>query len=176
MDNSVFVERLKRLRAENNMSQKEFSDLVGVTQQTLSGYETGKMKPPFDVLVNIAKSTRVSLDWLCGLSDRMNPDDEYKLYSDVFRQLIVLGAKSGMGVSTAHISGKDQSVIIYPDTVAQKFLPGWGKMLELMRSDVIDYELYLSWADAYLDKFKVSQYDIYDLEEWLALQDLADNR
>lgn len=172
MNNSVFVERLKRLRAEKNMSQKEFSDLVGITQQTLSGYETGKMKPPFEVLVNISKNTSVSLDWLCGLSDRMKPDDEYELYSDVFRQLIVLGAKSGIGVSSAHIAGREQSVIMYPDTVAQKFLPGWGKMLELMRSDVIDYELYLSWAEAYLDKFKVSQHDINGIEEWLSLQDL----
>ena len=51
----IVKEKLKEIRNDNKMTQKEFSDFVGISQQTLSGYENGKMfgevaeRPPFFV-------------------------------------------------------------------------------------------------------------------------------
>ena len=47
-------------------TQKEFSELLGIPQPTLSAYESGRNKPTIDVVINIAEKCNVSIDWLCG--------------------------------------------------------------------------------------------------------------
>ena len=64
---NVFGERLRSLRiVKKNLSQKEFAQKLGIPQPTLSAYESGKIKPTVDALINIAEKCGVSLDWLCG--------------------------------------------------------------------------------------------------------------
>ena len=65
-DNS-FGLRLRMLRTMNgNKSQKDFAAELGIPQPTLSAYESGKIKPTVDVLINISNKCNVSMDWLCG--------------------------------------------------------------------------------------------------------------
>ena len=45
----IFANRIKQLRKSLGMTQKDFSEYIGVKQQTLSGYERGIMKPPLDI-------------------------------------------------------------------------------------------------------------------------------
>ena len=53
-DNS-FGLRLRMLRTMNgNKSQKDFAAELGIPQPTLSAYESGKIKPTVDVLINIS--------------------------------------------------------------------------------------------------------------------------
>jgi transcriptional regulator with XRE-family HTH domain len=64
---NVFGERLRALRRiRNNISQKEFALELGTPQPTLSSYESGKIKPTIDAIINIADKCGVSMDWLCG--------------------------------------------------------------------------------------------------------------
>lgn len=64
---NIFGERLKQFRTQNlKISQKEFSEIIGIPQSTLSSYESGKIKPTIDVVINISKTFSVSVDWLCG--------------------------------------------------------------------------------------------------------------
>lgn len=64
---NVFGERLKNLRSVlMKMTQKEFSEFMGIPQPTLSSYESGRNKPTIDVVINIANKCNVSVDWLCG--------------------------------------------------------------------------------------------------------------
>ena len=64
---NVFGERLRALRRiRNNTSQKEFAVELGIPQPTLSSYESGKIKPTIDAIINIADKCGVSMDWLCG--------------------------------------------------------------------------------------------------------------
>ena len=55
----VFSKRIKELRMSLEMTQKEFSEYVGIKQQTLSGYERGIMKPPLDIAKEIAEKCNV---------------------------------------------------------------------------------------------------------------------
>lgn len=71
MENNVFSKRLRLLRLSKEKSQKEFSDLVGIPQPTMSAYETGRNKPTIDALMTIAEKCEVSIDWLCG-RDQVN--------------------------------------------------------------------------------------------------------
>ena len=64
---NVFGERLKTLRTINkNMTQKEFTELIGIPQPTLSAYESGRNKPAIDAVISIANKCNVSVDWMCG--------------------------------------------------------------------------------------------------------------
>ncbi len=64
---NILGERLRMLRSmRGNISQKAFAQEMGLPQPTLSSYESGKIKPTIDVIVNIAEKCGVSLDWLCG--------------------------------------------------------------------------------------------------------------
>lgn len=64
---NIFGERLKRLQMRDSIkSQKDFAQELGIPQPTLSAYESGKIKPTIDAIINIADKTGVSIDWLCG--------------------------------------------------------------------------------------------------------------
>lgn len=69
--------RIKELRDMMNLSRKEFADLVGVTQSSLSLYERGEVTPSAEVLLKIAQNCNVSLDWLCD--NRNNVSDPLTL-------------------------------------------------------------------------------------------------
>ena len=77
-DLSLFGQRIKKLRQELGLSQRDFAEKIGVTASALSSYEKGQKNPSVNVAVNISSSFRVSLDWLCGLKkedSRFHQDD-----------------------------------------------------------------------------------------------------
>lgn len=68
MHESSIAEKIKELRTDLKMNQKNFAESIGIKQSTLSSYENGVVTPSNDVLLTIAKKFNVSLDWLFGLS------------------------------------------------------------------------------------------------------------
>ena len=62
----IFSERLKELRLEKDLSQKEVADLVHVNRVTYTNWERGKREPSFENLVKLADLLEVSLDSLFG--------------------------------------------------------------------------------------------------------------
>ena len=65
----TLAKRLKELRIENNYSQKEIAELMGIAQVTYSHYELGRRSVSIQNLVKIAQIYNVSVDYLLGLSD-----------------------------------------------------------------------------------------------------------
>lgn len=65
----LFSQRLKDLRKQRNLSQKEFSDVLGISPVTLSHYENKKREPDLERLFSLCKRLKVSADYLLGLSD-----------------------------------------------------------------------------------------------------------
>lgn len=63
------MERLKQLREAKNYTQQWLSMQVGVSQETISGYEIGKAVPPADMLVKLADVLHTSVDYLLGRTD-----------------------------------------------------------------------------------------------------------
>lgn len=66
---SIFSERIKQLRKEKSLLQKDIADQVGVTLRAYQYYEYSQKEPTLSVLVNIADYFNVSLDYLVGRSD-----------------------------------------------------------------------------------------------------------
>lgn len=61
--------RLKLLRESKNMTQLRLGMKLGVSQETISGYEIGKTVPPADMLVKLADTLNTSVDYLLGRTD-----------------------------------------------------------------------------------------------------------
>ena len=72
------------------MTQQEFSKYIGIKQQTLSGYERGIMKPPLDIAKNIAEKCHISIDWLCGLSNKKTSSNIPQTLADIFEILFLV--------------------------------------------------------------------------------------
>ena len=65
----MLSKRLKELRIENNYSQYEIANLIGIAQVTYSHYELGRRSISIQNLVKSAKIYNVSTDYLLGISD-----------------------------------------------------------------------------------------------------------
>jgi transcriptional regulator with XRE-family HTH domain len=61
--------RLKKLRNERGLTQKELSKVLSVTSETLSKYELNKSSPSDPIKVAIAQFFDISLDYLLGVVD-----------------------------------------------------------------------------------------------------------
>ena len=63
---SSFGNRLKALRENHNLSQKEFANILNIANSTLSQYESDKRVPSDEVKIQIAKYFNVTTDYLLG--------------------------------------------------------------------------------------------------------------
>jgi len=63
-----FGNRLKDLRIQNKLTQKEVSEKLVVSRATIGKYETEQAYPDFEKLVALANLYNCSTDYLLGLS------------------------------------------------------------------------------------------------------------
>ena len=63
------AKRLKHLRENKNLSQRQLAKLLNVAPSTLAMYEVNKREPDFDTLKTIANFFSVSTDYLLGITD-----------------------------------------------------------------------------------------------------------
>lgn len=69
-----FNEILKNLRKNNNLTQKEFGEHIGLSKAVVSKYENGIGYPTFDVLIRIAAYFGVTTDYLLGVANGKTVD------------------------------------------------------------------------------------------------------
>lgn len=62
----VFSVRLKELRLQHGLTQKELAEQIGIKQNSYSDWENGECKPNYEKLEKLADFFDVSLDWLFG--------------------------------------------------------------------------------------------------------------
>ncbi len=62
------TDNLKRLRKDYSLTQDEVADIISKDRSSVAKYESGKALPPIDILKQLAKLYRVSVDELCGIS------------------------------------------------------------------------------------------------------------
>lgn len=67
--NFIFPKRLKKLRKEKELTQKEIAPLLGIKQNTYSDWETGKSEPNLENVVKLAEILGITTDFLLGVSD-----------------------------------------------------------------------------------------------------------
>lgn len=62
--------RVKDLREDHDMLQKDVAKLLGISQQYYSEYEKGNRTIPIGHLITLAKYYGTSIDYIVGLSDK----------------------------------------------------------------------------------------------------------
>ena len=61
--------RIKEIRIENKLTQKQMGDILSVSQDTVSLWETGKSLPTAEFLISMAKNFNVTVDYILCLTD-----------------------------------------------------------------------------------------------------------
>ena len=64
MQNNVFGKRLRELRIERELTQRQLGEVLNVWNQTVSFWESGSREPDLDTLVKIAHYFEISIDEL----------------------------------------------------------------------------------------------------------------
>ena len=64
--------RIRDLREDRDLKQKDLADFLQCTQVCYSYYENGQRDIPTDVLIKLAEFYNTSIDFLLGQTD--NPD------------------------------------------------------------------------------------------------------
>jgi len=59
--------KIKELRIQCGLTQKQLATKIGVATNTVSQYESGKYKTSIDVLANLAVELDTTTDYLLGL-------------------------------------------------------------------------------------------------------------
>lgn len=65
--------RLRDLREDADLTQKELAEMLHVRQNTYSQYENGQRQIPIESLISVARFYGVSVDYLLGLTDVRTP-------------------------------------------------------------------------------------------------------
>ena len=69
MEEVAIDNKLKLARVENDLTQSQLADMVGVTRQTIGLIEAGTYNPALKLCLMLARATRKSLDelfWIKG--------------------------------------------------------------------------------------------------------------
>jgi len=62
-------ERIRDLREDRDLKQRQLSDYLHCSQQVYSNYELGQRDIPTQVLIDLANFYNVSIDYLLGQTD-----------------------------------------------------------------------------------------------------------
>ena len=60
--------KLKDLREDRDIKQKDIAEFLHIKQNTYSQYENGQRQLPIDILIRLAEYYDVSTDYILGLS------------------------------------------------------------------------------------------------------------
>lgn len=63
------ISRIRDLREDNDLKQKDLALYLSVDQSTYSDYENGRINVPIEQLIKIADYYNVSLDYIVGRTE-----------------------------------------------------------------------------------------------------------
>lgn len=65
--------RIRNLREDKDLYQKDVAKMLGISQQYYSEYESGNRAIPVFHLIKLAEFYNVSIDYIVGLTDNTKP-------------------------------------------------------------------------------------------------------
>ncbi|WP_270252580.1 helix-turn-helix domain-containing protein [Lactococcus garvieae] len=66
---ATFTERLKKLRKDKGLTQKDLAQEMNVAQGKISSWENGKLEPNLVMLTQLGHTLESTIDYLLGYSD-----------------------------------------------------------------------------------------------------------
>lgn len=71
-----YYERLRDLREDNDLSQKDIAEILETSHSKISDYENGNIMMRVDKYMKLARYYNISLDYLTGMIDTPRALDE----------------------------------------------------------------------------------------------------
>lgn len=65
--------RIRDLREDKDLSQKEIAKILNMSQTGYSKYEVGTNDVPTKILIQLAQFYNTSIDYILGLTDEIKP-------------------------------------------------------------------------------------------------------
>lgn len=159
--------RLKELRLSLNLTQKEFAEKIGASTVSISSYEIGSKTPSLDMLLTIAETFKVSMDWLCGISDTPNRTGEIKTYSELISSLLSILDNANLDSDIVFLNGPSKydfppspEPFVFPylyinDEQIKTFFREWEDLSRLLHAGTIKQELYQLWLNDKLQSLRI---------------------
>lgn len=83
-------DRIRYLRIKNNLTSKELSKALEISESAVSLYENGKRKPSIELLIKISNYFSVSTDFLLGVDNSTCSIESGTDFSKVLQNAISL--------------------------------------------------------------------------------------
>lgn len=90
--NSTIGERIRYLRLNNNLTAKDLSVILDISESAISLYENGKRKPTIELIMKMADYFNVSTDFILGVSPSNLSNREKVIdvdFSEVLENIII---------------------------------------------------------------------------------------
>lgn len=68
----MLFKRIRELREDHDLKQKDLADILNCSQQVYSNYELGQRDIPTDILIKLSRYYNVSSDYILELKDDPN--------------------------------------------------------------------------------------------------------
>ena len=68
-----YIIRIRNLREDSDKTQQQIADVLGTSQTMYARYERGANEMPLHHIIKLAQFYNVSIDYLCGVTERKNP-------------------------------------------------------------------------------------------------------
>ena len=81
-------EKIKKLRVENNWTQEKFAEMMGVSAQAVSRWETDSSMPDISMLAPIAYTFNVSCDYLLGVDLNSKENDMFRIRKEAWESIV----------------------------------------------------------------------------------------
>ena len=81
-------EKIKKLRVENNWTQEKFAEMMGVSAQAVSRWETDSSMPDISMLAPIAYTFNVSCDYLLGVDLNSKENDIFRIRKEAWESIV----------------------------------------------------------------------------------------
>ena len=83
--------RIRDLREDADLTQKEIAKMIGISQRGYSHYETGNNDIPTEILIKLAQIYETSTDYILGLSTKRYNEKKTKSHiCEIFIRSITL--------------------------------------------------------------------------------------
>ena len=63
----MYGKRLRDLRQERGLTQKQLAEMLCITQSTVGKYEREELQPNVDIILKICATLEISSDYLLGI-------------------------------------------------------------------------------------------------------------
>ncbi len=174
----MFAERLKQLRNELGKTQKQFADFVESTPATISAYENATKNPSLDIIMNIAEKCEISIDWLCGITDKKQYSEKIQTYSDWIKIISKLLEAPGINSELKLIDDPNYEgpaeycsafgAIYFDNYECTKIISEWMKYRNVGNDFSLNQNINKMWIEQACQKYASTNLDLpfpYDSEE-----------